>query len=470
MNTARGPTNLRDSIRIFTEWSNLLDATALQAETDEALKEVELVVYTDGSCIGNGTEEASAGSRVWYGTNDHRNVAIRVPGKKQSNQVGELLAVLHAVKNAPENRPLRIMSDSKFAISGLTKYAKDWEAKDWIGVSHGPLFKCTMAWIRARTAHTTLQWVKGHSGIKGNEGADRLAAEGAQKDPAQEEIDLRIPADTMATGARLAEVSQSMLYYHLTNSGEINRRATRRSVKKIKVTVKEIFGETPTEEAIWKGLRHKDITRKVRDFLWKHAHGMYRLGSFWTHIPGHEGRATCPLCDKYDTFEHIITECDSVERKTVWQQANMLWRCRYEGDIPASEGAVLGGSLASFRKANGRLDAAKNRLYRILITESVHLIWVLRCERRIAGGDDPGGPHTEESVRTRWHRRVNERMQIDCLLTNEYLYEGKALKTKRVYDTWAKCSTNTEDLHCEWCRHPGVLVGMTPRRPPGQHR
>ena len=210
-----------------------------------------------------------------------------MPGKKQSNQVGELLAVLHVVKTAPSNQPLRIRSDSRFAIDGLTLYAQDWEAKDWMGVKHGPLFKCTTAWIRARTAETTLQWVKGHAGIEGNEGADRLAAEGSQKNPDREDIDLRIPADTMVTGAALARTGQSLIYRHLTNAGDVDRLATRRSIEKVKSAVKEIFGETPTDEGIWRSIRHKDITRKIRDFLWKHMHGIYRLGKFWEHIPGY---------------------------------------------------------------------------------------------------------------------------------------------------------------------------------------
>ena len=246
--------------------------------------------------------------------------------------------------------------------------------------------------------------------------------------------------------------------------------ATQWLKEKIKIAIKEFFEETPTDEAIWKGMRHRDITKKIQDFLWKHTHGIYRLGIFWTHIPGFEDRAECPICGKYDTFKHIMLECDLVEQKTVWDQANKLWRQRHSKDLHISEGTILGGGLAKFKRENGRPDGAKNRLYRILITESVHLIWVLLCERRIAKGDNPHDYHTEQGVRDRWFRKMNERLQIDCLLTNSFLYEKKALKTRKVYDTWAKCSTNTEDTHHKWCRNPGLLVGMTPRCPLGQHR
>ena len=468
--TGRERTNLKDSIRIFTDRENLLDAATLEAQIDETSLDTELIVYMDGSCINNSTEEARAGSRIWYGNLDPRNTAICVPGKKQSNQVGELMAILHAVKATPGNRPLRIMSDSEFALKGLTTYAKDWESKGWMGVNHGPLFKCITAWLRARSATTTLQWVKGHARIEGNEEADKLAAEGALKNQEQEDLDLRIPADTMVTGAALAQMSQSMAYRHLTNKKEIRRVATQRSKEKIKEAAKEIFGETPTDETIWKSMRHRDIMKKIRDFLWKHAHGVYRLGKFWTHIPGLEGRADCPLCDKFDTFDHIVSECESIERETIWSLANELWRRRHPENLQTSEGAILGGGLANFKRDNGTPDSAKNRLYRILITESAHLIWVLRCERRIANEDNPRNHHTEQAVKNRWLKRMNKRLQIDCLLTNRFLYERKALKTKKVYYTWAKCSTNTEDLHREWCRNPGVLVGMESRRPPGRNR
>ena len=163
---------------------------------------------------------------------------------------------------------------------------------------------------------------------------------------------------------------------------------TKRSIEKIRVAAKEIFGKTPTDQAIWKSMRHRDITRKIRDFLWRNAHGLYRLGNFWNHIPGCEDRADCPICCKKETLAHIVTECDSTERKVAWKLTNELWKKRYEEDLSVSEGAILGGGLAYFKKDNGRPDTAKNRLYRILVTETAHLIWVLRCERRIAGNNN----------------------------------------------------------------------------------
>ena len=181
----------------------------------------------------------------------------------------------------------------------------------------------------------------------------------------------------MVTGTALQKISQSLIYQYLTNNEEIKHTMTQRTKEKIKNATKDIFGKTPTDEAIWKSMRQKDITKKIRDFLWKHAHGIYRLGAFWTHIPGLKCRVECPICKKYDTLEHIISECKSVERITIQRQANQLWRQRHTKDLPVSEGAILGGGLANFKNEDRNPDTGKNCLYRIIITELAQLIWVL---------------------------------------------------------------------------------------------
>ena len=74
VNTARPAANLRDSIRIFTDQKDAMVVTTLQETEDETQVNTELVVYTNGSCVNNGKANAKAGSGVWYGDNDPRNV------------------------------------------------------------------------------------------------------------------------------------------------------------------------------------------------------------------------------------------------------------------------------------------------------------------------------------------------------------------------------------------------------------
>ncbi|KAI0664064.1 hypothetical protein C8Q70DRAFT_898377, partial [Cubamyces menziesii] len=75
-------------------------------------EEIEVYnLYTDGSCTRNGKEDARAGSGMWIGANDPRNRAARVPHNNQTNQTGELYAVLLAHEAAPPFAPLHIVTD-----------------------------------------------------------------------------------------------------------------------------------------------------------------------------------------------------------------------------------------------------------------------------------------------------------------------------------------------------------------------
>ena len=43
-----------------------------------------------------------------------------------------------------------------------------------------------------------------------------------------------------------------------------------------------------------------------------------------------------------------------------------------------------------------------SRLYRIVVSESVYLIWKLRCEWRIERDEDQARLHTESEIVARW--------------------------------------------------------------------
>ena len=135
-----------------------------------------------------------------------------------------------------------------------------------------------------------------HFLVCGNEGADELAAEGARKEAQDQSIDLEVPYDTVTTGAKLAAVTQSLICHRLKGEGEVMRKMTSRSLEIIKEEAKDKFGLVPTTSAVWRSIRHRDISKRIRDFLWKHAHGVYRLGAFWNNVSGYEERGTCPLC------------------------------------------------------------------------------------------------------------------------------------------------------------------------------
>jgi hypothetical protein len=133
--------------------------------------------------------------------------------------------------------------------------------------------------------------------------------------------------------------------------------------------------------------KHKDFTRKVRDFLWKSVQGTYKIGKYWAHIDGFQDRATCQHCHEREDMTHILLKCRAGPRETAWQLANDVWSRRNQTNIPDTTGNVLGCGLAAF-KSGDKQDKGKGRLYRILVSETAYLIWKLRNERTI---QDEGG-------------------------------------------------------------------------------
>ena len=90
--------------------------------------------------MNNGKHNAQCGSGVWFDHDDLRNQALQIPGRDQSNQIGELAAVIAAI-TAPPYQPLKIMTDSKYMTEGLTMHLENWENDRWISIKNATLFK-----------------------------------------------------------------------------------------------------------------------------------------------------------------------------------------------------------------------------------------------------------------------------------------------------------------------------------------
>jgi RNase H len=176
-------------------------------------------------------------------------------------------------KNSPAHKA---ETDSTYAAARIIEGLQKWEDKAWLDVDNTDIFKKIKYELTTRGAITTLEWVKGHTGIKGNEEADKLASEGAKKET-MDRIDPTVPETYKMKGARLQSLTQKQTYglIMIMRDKDLDP-VTKTGKKKLEETKKElqdILGSCPTDIAIWRTLKSPTIKRNIADFLWKLLHG-----------------------------------------------------------------------------------------------------------------------------------------------------------------------------------------------------
>jgi len=144
-----------------------------------------VVIFTDGSCFNNGKSNAKAGIGVYFSDNSPLNVSAPVVGK-QSNGRAELLAAVKALMIVRDKKlgPVQIRTDSVYVKQGITTWIQTWKANGW-RTAGGNKVKNVGDWKELDALRSSLdvewKWVEAHKGIHGNEMADKLANEGANK-------------------------------------------------------------------------------------------------------------------------------------------------------------------------------------------------------------------------------------------------------------------------------------------------
>ncbi|TDL17429.1 ribonuclease H-like protein [Rickenella mellea] len=461
--------SLKEGFRVFVCREALSNYPAYRPRPPVPIEDA-VKVYTDGSCTNNGDEDAKAGSGVWYAPNDERNTAVRLPGPNQTNNAGETAAVLIAAQKTQIMAPLHIMSDSTYVIDGLTENLHAWEDRGWIGVSNKDLMQATAARLRLRGNITIFQKVKGHSGDVGNDGADREAAKGAEKETA-DDIDLTVPKNFVISGAKLSKMTQALLYKGIMErKTRTIRRGTTICLDMTRYAVQEISKSLPTDSKIWHAIRSPDISRNIRAFLWRCMHRAQRCGEWWHNIPNYEHRADCHVCETTESMEHILTECNVSGQETIWNLVEFILQLKKIPWKRPTIGSLLGCGLVDIRDEEGKRKTGATRLYRIVVSESMHLVWKLRCEWRISRGADPERVHTVNEIQTRWLKALDTRLRLDGLMTDKRRYGSKALSLNRVRKTWEGVLQDDHRLPDTWPRYTEGLVGIGVARPPGRNR
>lgn len=100
-----------------------------------------------------------------------------------------MTAILRAIDIAPRHRDVTIITDSRYSIDCVTVWFINWRRNNWMTrdkkpVENKDLVESILIKIEERNdlkVKTLFEWVKGHNKDPGNEEADKLAVNGAQR-------------------------------------------------------------------------------------------------------------------------------------------------------------------------------------------------------------------------------------------------------------------------------------------------
>ena len=145
-------------------------------------KEAEVNIYCDGACspnpgksgTGMAVYEKNTLTQLWYGLHE----------KMGTNNTAELNGMLEAFRFAKplieQGKTVQVLSDSKYSIDCITKWAKGWQAKGWTRGKNEEIKNLStiqecFSLYQALKKNLIISHVKGHANIEGNELSDRMA-------------------------------------------------------------------------------------------------------------------------------------------------------------------------------------------------------------------------------------------------------------------------------------------------------
>jgi hypothetical protein len=163
------------------------------------------------------------------------------------------------------------------------------------------------------------------------------------------------------------------------------------------------------------------------------------VGDVWNHIPNYEYRKTCRTCNTTESMTHILTQCATRANCIIWNLAEQTWPHHNDPWPVITIGLILGISCLNIPSNDNQqnclernprtlaIQKGKIRLLQILISESAHLIWVLRCERMIHEDE-----HMDEEIKTRWRRKINERLTCDRITATKITRDKTYTNLQRI--------------------------------------
>jgi ribonuclease HI len=138
-----------------------------------------VIIYTDGACKGN-PGPGGWGACLMYKQHEKELYGGEV---ETTNNRMELMAAIEALETLNRSCQIRLHTDSKYVLQGITEWMVNWKKRGWKTANNKPV-KNEDLWRRLDAAiqrhRIEWVWVKGHSGEPGNERADSLANKGIE--------------------------------------------------------------------------------------------------------------------------------------------------------------------------------------------------------------------------------------------------------------------------------------------------
>lgn len=147
-----------------------------------------VVIYTDGACLGNPGPGGYAAILIYQGKSKEINGGFR----KTTNNRMEIMAAIMGLEALKTPCKVTLLSDSKYLVDAMRKgWVRRWQANGWKRNKKDHALN-TDLWARllklCERHDVEFKWTRGHAGTPENERCDYLANQAALKPNLPEDV------------------------------------------------------------------------------------------------------------------------------------------------------------------------------------------------------------------------------------------------------------------------------------------